>query len=74
MVASLLAKLGVEDIAMREEAMAKGDIDLARKLGESGRMHLMYGREVVAKDGAARPRGPVDPMDRIRALADGGKP
>lgn len=60
MIASLLAKLGVEDIAMREAALEAGDTDLARRLGESGRMHLMYAREVCAKDAAARPEKPID--------------
>lgn len=56
MLASAFIKLGVEDMAMREAAMAEGKRDEARKLGESARMHLLYARETVAKDAASRPR------------------
>jgi hypothetical protein len=51
MIASVLVKLAVEDIAMRETAMTEGNRDEARRLGESARMHLLYARETCAKDG-----------------------
>jgi hypothetical protein len=59
MIASLFIKLGLEDVAMREAALASGDIDAARKLGESARMHLLYGREAAAKDASTRPIQPT---------------
>lgn len=77
-LASLFVKLGVEDIALRETALAGGDVDMARKLGESARMHLLYARETCAKD--ARARGTsngalppwMEPVDD--ATAKGAKP
>jgi hypothetical protein len=54
-LASLFVKLGVEDIALREAALERGDIEMARKFGESARMHLLYGRETAAKDAKSRP-------------------
>jgi hypothetical protein len=54
MFASALVKLGVEDMAMREQAMSDGKRDEARRLGESARMHLLYAREVCVKDAASR--------------------
>jgi hypothetical protein len=68
MLASAIVKLGVEDMAMREAAMAEGKRDEARKLGESARMHLMYAREVCAKDAASRPRTRV--ADEIQLQID----
>jgi hypothetical protein len=53
MLASAFVKLGVEDMAMREQAMADGDRAEARKLGESARMHLLYARETCVKDAGA---------------------
>ncbi len=54
MVPSFLAKLSMEDAALRESALTAGNIDLARKLGESSRSHLLYAREAAAKDAQAR--------------------
>ncbi len=62
-IASALVKLASEDLALREAALVAGEVDLARKLGESTRMHLLYAREIAAKDGEARAR-----------LGDGGPP
>ncbi len=62
MLASLFVKLGVEDAAMREHAMATGDVDTARKLGESSRMHLLYARETCAKDATSRKAAGVDEL------------
>src|SRR6202040_1907716 len=57
MLASLYVKLGVEDVALREAALADGNIPLAKSLGESARMHLLYARETCAKDSKSRPPG-----------------
>jgi hypothetical protein len=61
-IGSFLAKLACEDAALREAALEAGDVDTARRLGESARMHLMYAREVVAKDAAGRPKVWRDPL------------
>jgi len=53
LMASALVKLASEDMALREAALETGNVELARKLGESTRMHLLYAREICAKDGAA---------------------
>jgi hypothetical protein len=54
MLASAFVKLGIEDMAMREAALAEGKRDEARRLGESARMHLLYARETCAKDVVSR--------------------
>jgi hypothetical protein len=72
-LASLFVKLGVEDIALREAALERGDIQLAKALGESARMHLLYARETCAKDakvagtGSALPAGTVWDDDKTEA-------
>jgi hypothetical protein len=58
MLASLLVKLASEDVAMREQALEEKDREGARKLGESARGHLMYAREVCAKDAQAAKASP----------------
>lgn len=70
-IASALVKLASEDMALREAALAAGNVDLARKLGESARMHLMYGREVCAKDADSRPAVTNPHADLAKALAGG---
>lgn len=73
LMASALVKLASEDMALRESALEKGNVDLARRLGESTRMHLLYAREVAAKDGDARARAhPKSEAETWRAL--GAKP
>jgi hypothetical protein len=63
LMASLLVKLASEDMVLRETALREGHVDLARKLGESTRMHLLYAREIAAKDGAAdKTSGARDPL------------
>lgn len=61
-LASVMVKLASEDLAMREAALVAGNVETARKLGESVRMHLVYARELVAKDAqsraSARPANP----------------
>ena len=61
---------------LSEEAARTGDADLAMRsarLGETSRQHLLAAHELCARVAATRPRSPVDPMARIRALAAGGK-
>ncbi len=53
-VPSLLIKLASEDMALREHALAAGDVDQARRFGESARGHLVYSRELVCKDAETR--------------------
>ena len=60
-LASAMGKLGSEDLALREAALAAGEIDLARRLGESARMHLLYARETCAKDAKARGEADTGP-------------
>ena len=54
LIASALVKLASEDMALREAALEAGQVDTARKLGESARMHLLYARETAAKDAKGR--------------------
>ena len=67
MMASLLVKLASEDIALREAALERDDVELATRLGANARQHLLYAREIVAKDGESRKRmaGPADLRARI---------
>lgn len=51
---SALVKLASEDMALREAALESGDTALAVKLGESSRMHMLYAREMCAKNAKAR--------------------
>jgi hypothetical protein len=60
--ASLFIKFAAQKTAAAEEAFERGDYDLHRKLSESARMDVLYAREHAAKEAAARPRAPVDPL------------
>jgi hypothetical protein len=66
--ASLFLKFAAQKTAAAEEAFAAGDYDTHRKLSESARMDILYAREHAAKEAAARPRGPVDPLAAYRHL------
>lgn len=70
--ASLFLKFAAQKTAAAEEAFERGDYETHRKLSESARMDILYAREHAAKEAQARPQGPVDPMARIRKLAEGG--
>jgi len=62
--ASLLVKFAAQKTAAAEEAYDRGDYDAHRRLSESARMDLLYGREVAAKAALARREaggGPVGP-------------
>jgi len=43
--------------ALSDMALDRGDTDRAVRYAEASRMHLMYAREVCAKDAQARPKG-----------------
>jgi hypothetical protein len=60
--ASLFLKFASQKTAAAEEAFQRGDYDMHRKLSESARMDVLYAREHAAKEGAARPKAPVDPL------------
>lgn len=68
--ASLFIKFASQKTAAAEEAFAKGDYETHRKLTESARMDVLYAREHAAKEAAARPRGPVDPLANWRRPED----
>jgi len=55
--------------ALADMALDAGHTDKAVRYAEASRMHLMYAREVCAKDAAARPRAPVDPLAKWRNVA-----
>ncbi|HSY20680.1 MAG TPA: hypothetical protein VK841_01115 [Polyangiaceae bacterium] len=69
-IASALVKLASEDMAMREAALTAGEVDLARKLGESARGHLVYSREICAKDAAVRPAANANATPWLEASDD----
>lgn len=73
-VASILVKLASEDMALRETMMVAGNIESARKLGESARMHLLYARETASKDAESRANAPPDPKALALMFAEAGKP
>ncbi len=62
---------------LSDEAAGTGDLELAMRSarrGETSRQHLLAAHELCAREAQARPAGPVDPMARIRALAERGAP
>jgi hypothetical protein len=66
--ASLFLKFASQKTAAAEEAFQAGDFETHRKLSESARMDVLYAREHAAKEAAARPRSPVDPLARFGQL------
>jgi hypothetical protein len=46
---------------------------VAARLGDSSRQNLLAAHELAAREAASRPRRHLDPMARIRALAEGKK-
>ncbi len=63
--ASLFIKFASQKTAAAEEAFVAGDFETHRKLSESARMDVLYAREHAAKEAAARPRAPFDPLARF---------
>jgi hypothetical protein len=61
-VPSALLKLAAQAMALAEAALEAGDVDAHRKLGETARMHLVYAREICAKDAQARPKARTNPL------------
>lgn len=60
--ASLFLRWAADKTELAEKAKEAGDLDLFRKLSESARMDVLYAREHAAKEAAARPQAPVDPL------------
>ena len=69
-IPSLFVKHASIATALSELALDNGDTDRAVKYAESSRMHLMYAREVCAKDALARPKVLTDPLAAWRHLPD----
>jgi hypothetical protein len=67
--ASLLIKFAAEKTAAAQEAFARGDYELHRKLTESARMDVLYAREHAAKEAKARPQPTADEMNRALLAA-----
>jgi hypothetical protein len=65
-IPSLFVKHAAVATALAELALDSNDTDRAVRYAEASRMHLMYAREVCAKDAAVRPRAPVDPLAAFR--------
>ena len=61
-IPSLFVKHASVATELSEMALDSGDTDRAVKYAEASRMHLMYAREICAKDAIARPRAPFDPL------------
>ncbi len=74
MVASAALQLAASRWAFDRGAAENdaGLIKLGSSLANDSRQNLLAAYELATREAAARPRGPVDPMARIRALAGGG--
>lgn len=59
---SLMIRWAADKTDLAEKAKAAGDLETFRKLTESARMDLLYAREHAAKEAAARPKAPFDPL------------
>jgi hypothetical protein len=56
--------------ALSEQLLDAGDVDRAVRFAEASRMHLLYAREIAAKDAASSPRNSTsDIVARITAAA-----
>ena len=69
-IPSLFVKHASVATALSEMALDAGDTDRAVKYAEASRMHLMYARELCAKDALARPRAPVDYRKTILGMGE----
>jgi hypothetical protein len=63
-IPSLFVKHASVATALAEQSLDEGDRDRAVKYAEASRMHLLYARELCAKDAKERPQ--ESPGDRIR--------
>lgn len=59
-IPSLFVKHASVATALAEQALDEGDKDRAVKFAEASRMHLLYAREICAKDAKERPSAPTD--------------
>jgi hypothetical protein len=57
-IPSLFVKHASVATALSEMALDKGDTDRAVKYAEASRMHLLYARELCAKDAESRKKAP----------------
>jgi hypothetical protein len=57
-IPSLFVKHASVATALSEQALDEGDKDRAVKYAEASRMHLLYARELCAKDADARGKAP----------------
>jgi hypothetical protein len=64
-IPSLFVRHASVATALAAQALDEGDKDRAVKFAEASRMHLLYARELCAKDAAARPKGKHDPLARF---------
>ncbi len=74
-IPSLFVKHACVATALAEQALDEGDKDRAVKYAEASRMHLLYARELCAKDAASRPHDPTAELTRrilARRAAGGG--
>ena len=64
MMVTVLVKMAAEAVALAECALEAGDVDQHRKMGEAARVHMVFAREICAKDAKARAEGgkPHDPL------------
>ena len=69
-IPSLFVKHASVATALSEQALDTGDTDRAVKYAEASRMHLLYARELCAKDAAARPKVWRDPLAAFRLPQD----
>lgn len=69
-IPSLLVKHAAVATALAEQALDENDHARAVKFAEASRIHLVFARETAAKDAAARPREPWDPLGQYMSPPD----
>lgn len=71
-IPSLFVKHAAVATALAEQALDEGDKDRAVKYAEASRMHLLYARELCAKDAKERPKQANPVLAAIEAAARKG--
>lgn len=69
-IPSLFVKHASVATALAAQALDEGDKDRAVKFAEASRMHLLYARELCAKDAASRPKAARDPLAAFMPKGD----